>query len=89
MQDQTDRIGVDSWPKKLCTRAIQKVTSGEQLTKQAIRKKNTYKIDILKQLLKAVTTEIEDHILYACAKEICRLWVQSPFDTFHQTGQML
>jgi hypothetical protein len=61
-------------------RAIQKVTSGELLTKQAMRKyllymKNAY---ILKLLLNVVTTRIEalvsgNKFLYAYAKEVCHL----------------
>jgi hypothetical protein len=61
-------------------RAIQKITSGEQLKKQAMRKilhkKNTY---ILKLLLNIVTAGIEalavsgNKFLYACVKEVCRL----------------
>jgi hypothetical protein len=73
-------------------RAIRKVTSGELLTKQAMRKKmyyvqkNTY---ILKLLLNVVTPRIEAlasrcKLLYACVKEVCCLWAQPRFDTFHQ-----
>jgi hypothetical protein len=70
-------------------RAIWKVTSGELLIKQAIRKninyyyyyyyniqKNTY---ILKLLLNIVTTGIEAPVIlgnklwYACIKEVCHL----------------
>jgi uncharacterized membrane protein len=61
--------------------AIQKVTSGELLTKQVIRKnfiacKNTY---ILKLLLNVVTIGIMalvlsgNKFLYACVREVCRL----------------
>jgi hypothetical protein len=63
------------------TGAIQKVTSGVLLTKQARRKnllciKNTY---IFKLLLNVVTAIIEalaalgNKILFACVKEVCRL----------------
>jgi hypothetical protein len=72
------------------TRAIQKVTSSELLTKQTTRKKmlytkNTY---ILNLLLSVVTARIEalvilgNQFLYACAKEVCHLWSQPRFDTF-------
>jgi hypothetical protein len=62
------------------TRAIRKVTSGELLTKQAMRKnviiyRNMY---ILKLLLNVVTAGIdalvsENKVLYACVKEVCHL----------------
>jgi hypothetical protein len=59
------------------TRAIWKVTSGELLTKQAMRKKIMY---ILKLFLNAaVTTRTEapvvsgNKVLFACVKEVCRL----------------
>jgi hypothetical protein len=65
----------------LLARAIRKVTSGELLSKQAMRKKllytkNTY---IRKLLLNIVTAGIEalvvlgNEFLYACVKEVCRL----------------
>jgi hypothetical protein len=72
------------------TRAIWKVTSGELLTKQAMKKiiytKNTY---ILELRLKVVTAGIEalvsgSKLLHACVKEVCRLSVQPRFDIFHQ-----
>jgi hypothetical protein len=63
-----------------CTRAIQKITSGELLAKQEMRKillytENTY---IHKLLLNVVTTGIEalvswNKFLYAFVKEIYRL----------------
>jgi hypothetical protein len=62
-----------------CTRAIRKVTSGELLTKQAMRKnyiKNTYIINLLPNV---VTAGIEafvllgNKVLYACVIEVCRL----------------
>jgi hypothetical protein len=61
--------------------AIQKVTSGKLLTKQAIRKKVLYtkNMYILKLLLNIVTATIEALVvsgnksLYACVKEVCRL----------------
>jgi hypothetical protein len=66
-------------------RAIRKVTSSEQLTKQATTKK--YYIQktmyIPKLLLNVVTAGIEALVisgkkfLYACVKEVCRLQVQS------------
>jgi hypothetical protein len=77
----------------LCTRAIQKVTSGDLLTKQAMRKKNvlcTKNTYMLKGLLSIVTTGIQalvilgNNFLYACVKEVCYLWVQPLFETFHQ-----
>jgi hypothetical protein len=65
-------------------RAIRKVTSGDQLTKQAMRNKNnTY---ILKLLLNVVTAGIETLIitgnkfLYVCVKEICCLSAESRFE---------
>jgi hypothetical protein len=61
-------------------RTIQKITSGELLTEQAMKKnvftKNTY---MLKLLLNIVTARIEtlvasgNKFLYACVKEVCRL----------------
>jgi hypothetical protein len=63
-------------------RAIQKVNSGELLTKEAFKKKkllhtrNTY---ILKLLLNIITARIEalvilgNKFLYACVKEVCHL----------------
>jgi hypothetical protein len=48
---------------------------------------NTY---VLKLLLNLVTTRTEalvisgNKVLYACVKEVCRLWAQPRFDTFHQ-----
>jgi hypothetical protein len=74
-------------------RAIQKVTSGELLTKQAMRtnfiiyKKNMY---VLKLHLNIVTAGIEslvisgNNFLYAFVKEVCYLWAGPRFDTFHQ-----
>jgi hypothetical protein len=61
------------------TKDIRKVSSGELLTKQAMRKellyiKNTY---ILKLLLNVVTigsellVESGNKFLYACVKEVC------------------
>jgi hypothetical protein len=49
--------------------------------------RNTY---ILKLLMNLVTAGIEalslwgNKFLYACVKEVCRLWSQSRFDTLHQ-----
>jgi hypothetical protein len=76
------------------TRAIQKVTSGELLTKHAMRiffyytqKIHTY---IHKLLLNVVTAGIEapvileNRFLYAYVKDVCSLWAQSRFDTFQQ-----
>jgi hypothetical protein len=62
-------------------RASGKVTSGELLTKQAMRKKILYakNMHILKLLLYIVTARIEvlavsgNKILYACVKEVCCL----------------
>jgi hypothetical protein len=60
-------------------RAIRKVTSGELLTKQAMRKKIYAKnLYILKLLLNRVATGLEalvlgNMFLYACDKEICCL----------------
>jgi hypothetical protein len=68
-------------------------TSGELLTKQAVRKKTIiYKKNayILKLLLNVVTDGIEafvisgNNFLYACAKEVCPPWAEPCFDTFHQ-----
>jgi hypothetical protein len=65
-----------------CTRTIQKVTSGELIRKQAMRKKillYTKNMYILKLLLNLVTAGIEaliilgNEFLYACVKEVCRL----------------
>jgi hypothetical protein len=44
---------------------------------------------ILKLLLNVVTAGIEalvsgNKFLYGCVKEVCRLWAQTRFDTFHQ-----
>jgi hypothetical protein len=66
-------------------RAIQKVTSGK-LTKQTMRKKNTY---ILNLLLNIVTDRTEalvisgNKFMHTCVKKVCRLWAQPCFDTFH------
>jgi hypothetical protein len=66
----------------LSTRAIQKVTSGELLTKQTMRKRivlYTKNMDVHKLLLNAVTVRIEalvvsgNKFLYARAKEVCHL----------------
>jgi hypothetical protein len=60
-------------------RALQKVTSGVLLTKQATRKEYTKNTYILKLLLNVVTTKIEPLVismkkfLYACVEEICHL----------------
>jgi hypothetical protein len=62
-------------------RAIWKVTSGELLTKQAMRKKILYtkNMYILKLLLNVITTGIEAPVmsgykfLYACVKKVCCL----------------
>jgi hypothetical protein len=61
-------------------RAIRKVTSGELLTKQAMRKNFIIykKYYILKLFLIVVTARIEslvlgNEFLYACVKEVCRL----------------
>jgi hypothetical protein len=74
-------------------RTTQKVTSNELLTKQAMRRKHllctkiTY---ILKPFLNVVTAGIEalvvsgNEFLYTCVKEVCHLWAQPCFDTFHQ-----
>jgi hypothetical protein len=83
-----------STPHFIYTRAIWKVTSCELLTKQArgekiyyIQKIHTY---ILKLLLNIVTARTEaciilgNKFLYVCVKEICCLWAQPRFDTFHQ-----
>jgi hypothetical protein len=44
---------------------------------------------ILKPLLNVVTGGIEASVtgnksVYACVKEVCHLWAQPRFDTFHQ-----
>jgi hypothetical protein len=74
-------------------RSIQKVTSGELVTKQEVRKKCYYiqkYVYIFKLLLNEVTNGIEGLVvfgnksLYACIKEVCRLQAQSCFDTFHE-----
>jgi hypothetical protein len=89
-------IGVDAhlWI-FIITRATRKVTFGELLTKQAMRwetllfTKNTYSY-IRKLFLNVITTWIKalvlsgNKFLYACAKEVCCLWAQPRFDTFHQ-----
>jgi hypothetical protein len=62
-------------------RAIQKATSGELLTKQAMRKKLFYakNMYILKLPLSVVTAGTEALVVsgnmfsYACIKEVCRL----------------
>jgi hypothetical protein len=61
-------------------RAIQKVTSVELLTKQAMRKKSLYtKNTYIHKLLNIVTVGIEELLvmenkfLYIYVKEICRL----------------
>jgi hypothetical protein len=64
------------------------VTSGELLTKQAIRKNNKKKPYIIKLLLNVVTAGIEalvsvNKFFYACVKVVCHLWSQPRFDTFH------
>jgi hypothetical protein len=76
----------------LCKRAIWKVSSSKLLTKQAMRKKLFYtkNMYILKLHLSVVIVGINtlvssgNKFLYACVKEICRLWAQLRFDTFHQ-----
>jgi hypothetical protein len=63
-----------------CTRAIQKVTSHELITKEAIRKKKLYTKTtyIFKLLLNIVTTGTEalvvsgSKFLYAYVREVCR-----------------
>jgi hypothetical protein len=62
-------------------RALPKVTSGELLTKQAMRKKNYYAKNtcILTLLLNPVTAGIKASVislnkfLHACVKEVCLL----------------
>jgi hypothetical protein len=60
-------------------------TSNER--KNILYTKNMY---VLKLLLNIVTAGIEalvasgNKFLYACVKEICHLWAQLHFDTFHQ-----
>jgi hypothetical protein len=55
------------------------VKSGELLTEQAMRKNYIKKTYIMKLLLNVVTAGIEafvllgNKVLYACAKEVCRL----------------
>jgi hypothetical protein len=60
----------------LCKRAIRKVTSGELLTKQAMRKTVYY---ILKML-----THWRGVSSCMSVKEMCRFWAQPCFDTLHQ-----
>jgi hypothetical protein len=63
------------------TRAIRKVTIGELISKQAIRKKYCIKKNmyILKLLPNVITGRIEapvisgNKFLYACVKEVCNL----------------
>jgi hypothetical protein len=71
------------------TRTIRKVTSGELLTKQAARTNFIiYKKYV--HISKRITAEREafvvsgNEFLYTCVKEVCRLWAQPCFDTFHQ-----
>jgi hypothetical protein len=75
-------------------RLFRKVTSGELLTKEAMRKrilytKNTY-IRVLKILLNVVTDGTElpvvsgNKFLYTCAKQVYRLLAQPRSHTFHQ-----
>jgi hypothetical protein len=75
------------------TRAIRKVTSGELLTKQSMRKQILLYIKMhtyLTLLLIVVTAGIEELVvsgntfLYACVKEVCRLSAQPLFGTFYQ-----
>jgi hypothetical protein len=62
-------------------RAIRKVTDGELLTKQGMRKNLIYKRNtyILKLLRNTVTAGIEalvlsrNNFIYVCDKEVCRL----------------
>jgi hypothetical protein len=59
--------------------------------KNLLYTKNTY---ILKWLLNVVTARIEavawrNKFLYAYVKEICHLWAQPRFDTFHQLSLLL
>jgi hypothetical protein len=55
--------------------------------KNILHTENAY---ILKLLLNVVMTRIEAHVLsgnkflYVCVKEVCHLWAQQHFDTFHQ-----
>jgi hypothetical protein len=59
------------------------------MRKKLLYTKNTY-IRLFKLLLNLVTFGIEalvlsrNKFLYACVKEVCRLWAQPRFDTFHQ-----
>jgi hypothetical protein len=75
------------------TRAIQNVISCELLTKQAMRKffllhtRNIYTLQLLLNLVTAGTGALVvswNKLLYACVKDVCCLWAQPCFDTFHQ-----
>jgi hypothetical protein len=70
------------------TSAIRKVTSDELLTKQAMRKKSIYYIQKICTYLSYWGTEalvaLGNKFLHACVKELCHLWAQPRFDTFHQ-----
>jgi hypothetical protein len=74
------------------TRAIRRITSGELLTKQTMRKilLNTKNMYILNLFLKVFITGIEaivvsgNKFLYACVKEVCLLCAQPRFDAFRQ-----
>jgi hypothetical protein len=73
---------------------IWKVASDKLLTKQGMRRKiiiHKYSyVYILKQLLNTITSgtvELDvsgNMFLYVCVKDICCLWSQLCFDTFHQ-----
>jgi hypothetical protein len=77
----------------ITTWAIWKVTSGELLTKWAMRKKNYY-IQKICEYLSCFSTYSPPELrhlsywgiifLYTCVKEAWHLWAQPHFDTSHQ-----
>jgi hypothetical protein len=88
-------VTLDLWGatlgKKQYTRAIQKVTSSELLTIQAMETRLLHAINmyILKILLNIVPAGIEAFIsgnefLYSSVKKVCHLGAQPCFETFHQ-----